>query len=263
MAVRFTPSDPVKTSVLDRSNLAEVIDLRSRLLYQGETQQPAVTRQAKILELKTALETPKLGVDKTATNSAGEDPVDSDAAQQEVLSTAKKALAKKQLSLAELEKTLTAKEFDPGLIATVIAEFETRNYLNDTDLAKRLCEKLRSQKGYSRAQISQKLRARLLPPAVIAEVTEQLDQQDETELLLKAASDRAAKLKQLDYQTAERRLLSYLARRGWSGQQVYETVKQALAEAGITTSGETRGSSRVKTTGSSRAKANGRTPRFR
>ena len=263
MAVRFTPSDPVKTSVPDRSNLAEVIDLRSRLLDQGETQQPAVTRQAKILNLKTALETPKLGADKTATNSAGEDPADSEAAQQEVLSAAKKALAKKQLSSAELEKTLTAKEFDPGLIATVIAEFETRNYLNDADLAKRLCEKLRSQKGYSRAQISQKLRARLLPPAVIAEVTEQLDQQDETELLLKAASDRAAKLKQLDYQTAERRLLSYLARRGWSGQQVYETVKLALAEAGITTSGETRGSSRVKTTGSSRAKANGRTPRFR
>lgn len=255
MAVRFTPSDPVETSVPDRSNLAEVIDLRSRLLDQGETQQRSVSKQAKILELKTALETPKLGADKTVTDSVGEDPADSDAAQQAVLSAAKKALAKKQLSSAELEKTLTAKEFDPGLIATVIAEFETRNYLNDADLAQRLSEKLRSQKGYSRAQISQKLRARLLPPAVIAEVTAQLDQHDETELLVKAASDRAAKLKQLDYQTAERRLLSYLARRGWSGQQVYETVKQALADAGITAGGETRGSSRVK--------PSGRTPRFR
>ena len=100
MAVRFTPSDPVKTSVPDRSNLAEVIDLRSRLLDQGETQQPAVTRQAKILELKTALETPKLGADKTATDSAREEPssgapADSETALQEALSAAKKALAKK------------------------------------------------------------------------------------------------------------------------------------------------------------------------
>ena len=56
----------------------------------------------------------------------------------------------------------------------------------------------------------------------------ELDVDEEFALLRETAQDRARKLGGLDRQTAERRLLGFLARRGWSGEPAMRAAREAL-----------------------------------
>lgn len=146
-------------------------------------------------------------------------------------------LARKARSSGELRVDLLRLGHDPGEVETVIDEFERSLYLDDAGLARVLTEKLRDAKRASRSQIRTKLRARKLADAAIEAALGELDDDDEYALLRSTAADRARTLRDLDRQTAERRLLGYLARRGWSGEPATRVVREALDRAGSRTSG--------------------------
>lgn len=137
-------------------------------------------------------------------------------------------LARRARSSGELRKELLALGHDHVEVEEVALECETRLYLDDLGLARVLTENLRARKRASRSQIRLKLRERLLPDGVIEEALGELDDDEEHDLLREAATERARKMGSLDRQTAERRLLGFLARRGWSGERAIRVVREVL-----------------------------------
>lgn len=215
MAVRFLPSSEEQPEPApEREGFAEVIELRSLLARFASGGEPLVS-------------SPDAGPGTdTDPDAAGEIGADADP---DAHADGVRLLARRALSSGELRSLLLAKDHPQNQVEEVIVEFERSLYLDDSGLARSLTEKLRESKRASRAQIRVKLRERKIPDAVIETVLAELDEGEEERLLRDAAEDRARRLAGLDRQTAERRLLGYLARRGWSGEPVYRVVREVLA----------------------------------
>jgi len=194
MAVRFEPvrdgRKPAQRK--DRENLAEVIDLRS-----------------KITEITERKET----------------------SSQEVLIAATKTLGRRAMSSAELRDALLKREFDEHLVEEVIENFEERRFLDDLSLAETITEKLRTTKKASASVISRKLTERQIPRHLIEQVISTIDREEDHDILYGLALERARKLGSLEPEIAKRRLFGYLQRRGWGGPDVMNAVVRALEEA--------------------------------
>ena len=248
MAGRFLP-DPGERpaeAAQDRGDLAEVIELRALLKRRewGASDEAAAVRDAVPLQRAARSSEPvenesladtRGGCDGRFPGSSGEprtgghegsstdEPEGPSAAEDGV-----RILARRARSSGELREELLRLEHDPHEVENVVAEFEGSHYLDDLGLARALTEKLRDTKRASRSQIRLKLRERKLPDAVIEEAVGELDADEEFVILREAAQDRARKLGGLDRQTAERRLLGFLARRGWSGEPAMRAAREAL-----------------------------------
>ncbi|WP_052492341.1 regulatory protein RecX [Leucobacter komagatae] len=142
--------------------------------------------------------------------------------------TAVKLLARRALSSGELQRALIAAGHPEIDAEEAVARCEESLYLDDDDLATTVATKLRESKGESKARIRQKLRERHLPDTAIEAALDGLDDEAELELLTQTAVDRARRMTGLDRQTAERRLLGFLARRGWSGERATRAAREAL-----------------------------------
>lgn len=194
MAVTFVPVEPEPPArrAKDRENLAEVIDLRTKITDIEERE--AVTST-------------------------------------EVLAHATKILARKAMSSGELKVALMRAEYDEHLVDDVIENFERRHFLDDHSLAEAVTEKLRRTKQSSKQHIARKLSERKISRTVIDAVLSSLDQEEEDDVMREVAYDRARKLVSLDRATAERRLAGYLQRRGWGGSGLREIIRDALDAA--------------------------------
>lgn len=237
MAVRFLPEREAPENVpeRDRGDLAEVIDLRSRLTRAPEADEDPIASLRAALE-QAAIERSASGRGSADQSAAEQSAADSQGAAEADGAPARTAaedgvrlLARKSRSSGELRRELSALGHDTPDVEAVLLEFEGNLYLDDLGLARVLAEGLRERKRASRAQIRAKLRERLLPDGVIETVLVELDDEQEDELLRAAAEERARRLRGLDRQTAERRLLGFLARRGWSGEPAIRACREALA----------------------------------
>lgn len=195
MAVRFVPVDEPPAPRPDRENLAEVIDLRSRLVEPREPTDEGTHHLP------------------------------------EVNADAVRLLARRALSAQELRDRLVGLGHAEHDVELVLAEFVDRHYLDDTGLARSISEKLRQTKRASKAQIRRELAKRRIPSEHIDAALSDIDDADEEELLWEVAIERSRRLTALDRTTAERRLLGYLARRGWNGSSVRSVASAALDEA--------------------------------
>lgn len=260
MAVRFLPGPEASSTPAreDRADIAEVIELRSRLPRLTRQSPPAAVDQAMpggvverdrsrdtadpgtlgaVLELKMAPDADADAEGLGEGDGEGEGPLSFDEAFEACKADGVRLLARQARSSGELRDGLLRLEHDRSVVDEVIDEFERSLYLDDVGLARAATEKLRESKRASRGQIRTKLRERQIRDDVIEAVLGELDDEQELELLRDAAAARAQKLQDLDRQTAERRLSGFLARRGWSGEQVSRVVREALDDAGITRSG--------------------------
>ncbi len=264
MAVRFLPLPPEGAEPeprRDRENLAEVIDLRSRIGGVPEASAAAGRASAEpsnnVSVLSFGRSVP-VGVDEGHGVGEGGNGTDGDrageggdgdegggfgggaaaafggtaghggGAERTVAEDAIRLLARRARSSGELRRELTALGHDSADVEATVLDCESSLYLDDLGLARAVAEGLRERKRASRAQIRVKLRERLLPDGVIEEALGVLDDDEEYELLRHAASERARKLQSLDREVAERRLIGFLARRGWSGERAVRVARQAL-----------------------------------
>jgi len=231
MAVRFLPQ-PDRAGAQhreERGELAEVIDLRSKLPAVVDRARSGVEHARSRSErtwsaagVSVALE-PEAGPG-TAAEAVSEPVDDARTAHEDGV----RLLARKALSSGELARELQQLGHGADEIESVIEEFVSGLYLDDAGMARVLTEKLRERKRASRTQIMVKLRERLLPSESIEAALGELDADEEFELLRSAAFDRAKKMRDLDRVTAERRLLGFLARRGWSGERAVRAAREAL-----------------------------------
>jgi regulatory protein len=143
--------------------------------------------------------------------------------------TVVRALGRRQLSAGETHELLLAQGASPDEAEVLVARYEELGYLNDVALAEVLVERLSERNHKSRGVIARELSARKIPGQIVTEALGQLDDAHEFDLALDAATKRIGQLSSYDDQTAERRLVGFLTRRGFASGVVREATRRAMA----------------------------------
>lgn len=144
-------------------------------------------------------------------------------------------LRSRSLSISESRMVLKGYEQDrirleTGVIDDIIDDFCRRGYLDDAVLAEQLVTSGVERKGQGRVALSRALSQRGLPRDVIDAALDELPD-DDADRALEFARTKAQSLSRLDADTALRRLVGQLSRRGYNGSVAMNAAKTALAEA--------------------------------
>jgi SOS response regulatory protein OraA/RecX len=162
-------------------------------------------------------------------------PIEPTRASKRAENVALAALTRHDASEGEIRAKLVAKGLDAQDVEAELDRLRRVGLIDDTAFATRLIDRLRERKGLGDQAIRSTLRGRLVPQDVVdAVLADQAEEPEETEArLLEVAADRAKRLGSLPYEVAERRLMAYLMRKGYSGSAVRTATRAALDAAGI------------------------------
>lgn len=146
-------------------------------------------------------------------------------------------LRSRSLSISEARMVLKgygqdAERLDSGVIDDVLDDFCRRGYLDDAILAGQLVTSGIERKGQGRVALSRALSQRGIPRDVIDAALDELPD-DDAERALEYARTKARALARLDGETALRRLMGQLSRRGYNGSVAMAAAKTALAEQSV------------------------------
>lgn len=143
------------------------------------------------------------------------------------------ALGRRAQSRAEVVELLRRREIDPIVIEAEVARLERVGLVDDGALALTLVERLADRKKLGVGALRAELQRRKLDAAAIEAALATREGDDDRDLLAGLVDDRLRRMGELDRDTAERRLLGYLARKGHGGGAAREAVRAALDEAGV------------------------------
>ncbi|MCK4594373.1 regulatory protein RecX [bacterium] len=132
---------------------------------------------------------------------------------QKCRNTAYRLLSRRDHSERELEKKL-GRRFEPETIAAVLENLRVQDLVNDRRFAKSFARQLLAKGPCGEGLIRRKLAGRGVAPAIIDQTLDELNINEE-ELGRLAAQLKLPSLIGLDRETAVRRLLSHLERRGF------------------------------------------------
>lgn len=138
-------------------------------------------------------------------------------------------LGRADMSVHEVRVWLRTKDAAEGDANELIDKCERLGYLNDERLAVTLTERLSERKGKSRGAIAGELRQRGIPSTFIDAALDAIEDDTEQARADELAQARVRQFRQLDDATAERRLMGYLSRRGYSGTIVRQAVRGAMS----------------------------------
>ncbi|MDQ4212452.1 regulatory protein RecX [Microbacterium capsulatum] len=156
------------------------------------------------------------------------EPADAD-----LLGDAREALVRKlrtkQLTCREARDVLRELGVPAEDRDAVIDEFEQRGYLDDTALAEHLVTSGAQRKGQGRVAISRTLAQRGIPAEIADEALSALED-DDAERALDYARSKISGLRRYDEDTAIRRLVGQLSRRGYGGGVAMNAARTAWRE---------------------------------
>jgi regulatory protein len=165
---------------------------------------------------------------------------DEEAGDRPSVELAEKALLKKlrtrSLSVSEARGVLREHDLDEASIAGVLASMDEYGYLDDAALAEQLVHSGVERKGQGRQLIAQTLAKRGIPRDVADAALGALPD-DDLERALEFARGKVRSLRDLDRDTALRRLSGQLARRGYGGSLAMTAARIALDERPASSSG--------------------------
>lgn len=167
----------------------------------------------------------------TPPDDGADDGQDPDELRRRAEETLVRKLRGKQLSVSEARSVLRDADLDRDAIEQVIDEFQHRGYLDDRTLAQLLVSSGVERGGQGRIALSRALAQRGIPRDLIAEALDELPD-DDAERALEYARGKAPGMVSLDPDTALRRLLGQLARRGYGSSVAMNAARTALREAG-------------------------------
>jgi regulatory protein len=163
--------------------------------------------------------------DGTDRDETGREGAERDAAERTLL----RKLRVRSLSVREARSVLGEQGLPADEVDDVLQTFLDRGYLDDAALAEQLTHAAVDRKGHGRRVIAQTLAKRGVPRDVADAALEALPD-DDAERALEFARSKARSMASLDGDTALRRLMGQLARRGYGGSAAMSAAKQALAE---------------------------------
>lgn len=143
------------------------------------------------------------------------------------------ALGRRGMSRAEVIDLLTRREIDPIVVQAEIERLEGVGLIDDEALAATLVDRLVDRKKLGPTALRAELVRRRIDPRAIESALALQEPDDEGALVTALVDDRMRRIGVLDRETAERRLLSYLARKGHGGSAARDAVRAALDEAGL------------------------------
>jgi len=129
---------------------------------------------------------------------------------------------------SEVDKHLRKKGIEPQVITRVIARLEEHGQLNDENFAQMWIENRNEFRPRSHRLLAYELRSKGINEEIIQNIIERTTPEDELAYL--AAKKRIRRYEHLDWQDFQRKLGSYLARRGFSYATIKPVVSQIWAE---------------------------------
>lgn len=152
----------------------------------------------------------------------------SDRVRQRARNVALHALAARGVSKVEIEARLVARDLPAEVVAEQISDLERQGLIDDAELASNLVDKYVLRQGLGRRAAAEKMRQRGVAQTLIHEALEGISNEDESSRLREVAEDRARALGSLAPDVAKRRLVAYLQRRGYSGNEIFCVVDEVL-----------------------------------
>lgn len=140
-----------------------------------------------------------------------------------------KKLRTRSLSVREARAVVAKHSLDADQVEDVLAAFLDRKYLDDVALAGQLVHSSIERKGHGRQAIAQALARRGIPREVADEALAALPD-DDADRALDFARSKARSMGDIPVDTALRRLVGQLARRGYPGPVAMTAAKAALAD---------------------------------
>lgn len=168
--------------------------------------------------------------DSSGSSDDEDEAVDPDRQQEVASESLVRKLRARSLSISEARLVLRGHHLESGRIDDVIDEFTRRGYLDDMTLAENLVESGSQRKGQGRVALSRALSQRGIPREIVDAVLGELPD-DDADRALEFARTKARSMSRLDPDTALRRLMGQLARRGYGGSVAMTAAKTALREA--------------------------------
>jgi len=129
---------------------------------------------------------------------------------------------------SEVDKHLRKKGIEPQVINRVIERLEEHGQLNDENFAQMWIENRNEFRPRSHRLLAYELRSKGINEEIIQNIIERTTPEDELAYL--AAKKRIRRYEHLDWQDFQRKLGSYLARRGFSYATIKPVVSQIWAE---------------------------------
>lgn len=130
----------------------------------------------------------------------------------------------RQRSEKEIQERLKKKKFDEDIIRQVLSFLKEKEFVNDTNFTKSWIES-RLGKRLGLRRIKQELKVKGIDRQTIErELQEAKKGYAESEIVLRLAKERLMRLKNIEPQKAKRRIFSYLARRGFSPEIIFDVI---------------------------------------
>jgi regulatory protein len=138
-------------------------------------------------------------------------------------------------SRAELAKKLRQKDVPDDLAARLLDRFEEVGLIDDEAFARTWVQTRQPGKGLARRALSQELRRKGIDDQVAREVLVEVDPDDEAEAARTLVRRKLRSVRNVDRDTAVRRLTGMLARKGHSAGVAFRVVREELDAAGHAT----------------------------
>lgn len=141
-----------------------------------------------------------------------------------------RTLAARGRSVAEVKQKLRDRGIEESVVDEEVSRLITEGLLNDFDLAEQLVWSLQEHKKLGPVAIRQALIKRKIPSAIIDRVIPHASD-IEPDVIEQLARDRMRSMSGLEPEVQKRRLVGFLARRGYTGSEVYRAVDRAVGES--------------------------------
>lgn len=126
----------------------------------------------------------------------------------------------------ELKKHLQRQQWRAAVIDYIMVELQEAGYLDDRTFAAEWVRQRGVQKGLGPKRLRQELINKGVAESFIEEALHQWDEEEERQRAMEIAKRRYLRIRQEPWPKIERRLGSYLARRGYSVTVIYDVLSQ-------------------------------------
>jgi regulatory protein len=141
-------------------------------------------------------------------------------------------LAARPRTQEELRQALHRTGFDEETSETLLGKLDRAGLVNDAEFAELWVKSRHANQGLSRTALVAELRRKGVDGEVAAQAAEEVDRESEEQMARELVRKRLGSLGNVDEQTALRRLLGFLARKGYPQGLAYTVIREELRAYG-------------------------------
>ncbi len=141
-------------------------------------------------------------------------------------------LAARPRSAEELRQALKRKGFDEETTETLLGKLDQAGLVNDAEFAEMWVRSRHATMGLSRNALVAELKRKGIDGDIAVQAADEVDREAEEQRARELVRKRMRSLGNVDEQTAIRRLLGFLARKGYPQGLAYTVIRDELREFG-------------------------------